>query len=558
MNILGISAYYHDASAALIQGGRITAALEEERLSRRKHDSRFPEGAIRACLELGGISIDELDLICFYEKPLLKLERVLQTAKRFGLGEMGRQSLRRALEEQLVLKEVLKTRLGYQGALEYVDHHLAHASSAWYPSRFKRAAVLTIDGVGEWATTALFLGEQGRLQRLREIRYPHSLGLFYSALTAFLGFKVNNDEYKVMGLASYGEPRYRREMERLLKLNEDGSYHLNLEYFDFMAGDKLYSPAMLELLGAPRIPESDLDQRHQDLAASVQEILEEAVLGLARAAHRETGADALCMAGGVALNCVSNARLLCEGPFREVWVQPAAGDGGGALGAALWAAQRHGEPLPPGRYSCRLGPSWKREEIRQLLEREGLSYEELEEEALWARCAQLLSEGMILGNFQGRMEFGPRALGGRSILADPRRAEMKKILNARVKFREAFRPFAPAIPAERAGEWFELEGESPYMLFAPRVREGVAARLPSVTHVDGTARVQTVTAEDHPRFHALLRAWEEQTGVPVLLNTSFNVRGEPIVCTPQEALSCFLKTDIDLLVIDNFLVEKIL
>ncbi|MBU0552641.1 hypothetical protein KKF91_07085 [Myxococcota bacterium] len=563
MNVLGISCDFHDAAAALVVDGRVVAASEEERFTRRKHDASFPTHAAQGCLRQAGLTAADLDLVCFYEKPLLKLERALVMGAAFGAEARLTRQLTEIMAGRLDIPGALKAALGYTGRVQYTEHHLAHAASAYYGAGWERAAVLTIDGVGEWATTGLYLGEGRDLHKLNEIRYPHSLGLFYSTMTAYLGFKVNNDEYKVMGLASYGQPRYIEALSELIELYEDGSVRLNLDYFEFhLNSERMYSDKLIERFGPPRVPESEIHDLHRDLAASTQEILERGVLGMARAAHARVGGEALCMAGGVALNCVANARLQREGPFKHIWVQPAAGDGGGALGAALYAwhhavsaeesAARRAEGA---RYSTLLGPSWSDEEIRAVLDAEGADYTPLEGEALYTRTAALLAEDQIIGWYQGRMEYGPRALGNRSILANPMNPEMKDILNARVKFREDFRPFAPAVRVEDVGAWFE-GGESPFMLFAPAVKPGVGARLPSITHVDGTARVQTVHPEDNPRFHRLLSVWGERTGVPVLINTSFNVRGEPIVCSPADAYRCFLRTDIDFLVMGRFLVEK--
>lgn len=568
MKVLGISCYYHDAAAALVVDGQIIAASEEERFTRKKHDANFPVNAIRECLRQGGIGIDDIDLVCFYEKPLRKLERVLVCGAAFQSADYSvtENQISKSLKQRLFVPEVLKVELGYRGQVNYVEHHLAHAASAFFGSKAQSAAVLTIDGVGEWTSTAIYKGEGHTIAKLREIHYPNSLGLFYSTMTAYLGFKVNNDEYKVMGLASYGTPRYVDELRQLIHFHDDGSFRLNLDFFEFHKGTgRMFSDALVKMFGESRIPESGIDDLHKDLASSTQALLEEGVLALVTKAHELTRGETLCMAGGVALNCVANARIKREGPFKDVWVQPAAGDGGGSLGAALYAwhthassaeKEKHQAESMTQRYSTTLGPQWSAQQIRETLDQEDAIYTEFDEQALIEKTADLLAESYIIGWYQGRMEFGPRALGNRSILANPTNPDMQQILNSRVKFREEFRPFAPAVRAEDAQDWFEIEEESPFMLFAPSVKEGVGEKLPSITHVDNTARVQTVASEDNKKFHQLLTAWKQRTGVPVLINTSFNVRGEPIVCSPADAYRCFLRTDIDFLIMDNFLVEK--
>lgn len=562
MNVLGISCYYHDAAAALVSDGRVIAAVEEERFTRRKHDHRFPREAIDYCLREGRISVDEIDLVCFYEKPLRKLERVLMT----GLGSrpiseplLSRQ-LGLAIHEQLFLDKVLRRTIGYRGPLVYSEHHLSHAASAFYPSPFAEAAILTVDGVGEWATTQEAIGEGKQIRKLREIRYPHSLGLLYSALTAFLGFKPNSDEYKVMGLAAYGEPKLRERVRKLVKRFPDASIALDMDYFSFDRDTKrMYSDLMVELLGTPRNAGDPITDRDRDLAASLQAVLEEDLLAMTEDLYKQTAVPNLCLAGGVALNGVANARILRDGPFRQVWVQPAAGDAGGALGAALLAY--YAQPgtlrnaLPS--HDTLLGPSFGESEIISLLKREGANYTEFrDEETLYSRVAELIHRNRIIGWFQGRVEFGPRALGNRSILANPCNPDMQHILNARIKFREDFRPFAPAVLEECAERYFDCDSPSPYMLFVFDVKHAMRSVLPAVTHVDGSARVQTVNRRENPRFYRLIEAFGKRSGVPVLINTSFNVRGEPIVCTPEDAYRCFMKTDIDYLVLDRFLVEK--
>ena len=561
MNILGLSCFYHDAAACLLVDGRIAAAVEEERLSRRKHDSRFPRLAIASCLEQAGLRMGDIDAVVFYEKPSRKLDRTLRIAKRYQdrAGDMFLGQLGQLLSEGLVLEEVLRRETGYGGPVHYSEHHLSHAASAFLVSPFRRAAVLTVDGVGEWSTTAQFLGDVNGLRALRQIDFPHSLGMLYAVLTAYLGFKVNNDEYKVMGLASYGRPSFRQAFEKLLTLHGDGSFSLGLDYFSFMyESDRLHTDLLEELLGPPRREDTPIEPRHLDIAASLQLATEEAVVALASSLRDLTGADDLCMAGGVAYNCVANSRVQERAGFRNVFVQPAAGDSGGAIGAALayWYATAGAERVPAAYDTC-LGPAFTDGEIRAQLERRCLAFEHFPEEAaLCARAAALIRDDFIVGWFQGRLEFGPRALGSRSILANPCNPEMKDILNARVKFREDFRPFAPAVIEERAAEFFELAGPSPYMLFTPRVRPERAEDIPSVTHVDGTARVQTVARDAQPRFHRLIEEFGVLTGVPVVINTSFNVRGEPIVATPHQAVNCFLTTDIDYLVIGDHIVSK--
>jgi carbamoyltransferase len=595
-HVLGLSAYYHDSAAALLADGAIVAAAQEERFTRVKGDARFPAHAAAYCLREAGITVDALDCVAFYDKPLLKFERILETY--LAVAPRGFRSFRKAgplwAKEKLFTDRDLRRALGaldgrdaeYEGELLYAEHHESHAASAFYPSPFEEAAVLTIDGVGEWATASIGIGRGASLDLLKEQRWPDSLGLLYSAFTHYTGFRVNSGEYKVMGLAPYGEPRYvDRILDHLVALRDDGSFTLDQRYFDYLAGLTMTSPAFDALFGGPpRTPESPLRQRDLDLARSVQQVCEEIVLRMARTAHRETGCGALCMAGGVALNCVANARVLREGPFDRLWVQPAAGDAGGALGAALLAWHRTLDAprsvaagAPDAMRGALLGPAHDDAAIEAALGDAGAVYERPDADALPDRVAALLADGAVIGWFHGRMEFGPRALGARSILADPRDPAMQARINQKTKFREGFRPFAPSVLAERAGEWFELEGESPYMLLVAPVHparrlpadparegalEGLDRRLlprsviPAVTHVDHSARVQTVRADTHPAYHALLRAFEARTGCPVLVNTSFNVRGEPIVCTPADAYRCFMRTDLDHLVLGPFLLDR--
>jgi carbamoyltransferase len=558
--VLGISCHYHDAAAAIVRHGEVIAAAEQERFSRRKHDSRFPIDAAFFCLQHAKLKINNVDVVAFYERPLLKFDRVLRCGRRWRdrSGALVHRQLAASLHERLALEEIVRVRLNYTGPVMFFDHHLSHAASAFFASPFDEAAILTVDGVGEWATTAEYIGSGQNIRPLREIHYPDSLGLLYSTLTAFLGFKVNNDEYKVMGLAGFGRPRMRDKVERLIRLFPDGSYRLNLEYFSFMFDDdRMFSHDLVELLGPPRVDGEPITPFHQDLAASLQAVLEDALIGMARTLYESAEQSRnLCLAGGVALNGVANWRLYADTPFEAVWVQPAAGDSGGAVGAALMASYAGGARREPRRFSAMLGPKFSNTEIEIVLRQEGVTYEWYLEEELLARTAELILKDRIIGWFQGRMEFGPRALGCRSILANACNPDMQNILNRRVKFREDFRPFAPAVLAENADEFFDVPFESPYMLFVNPVREDKRTVIPSVIHVDGTARVQTVARDDNPRFYRLLQEVERRCGVPVVINTSFNIRGEPIVCSPRDAVRCFLKTDIDFLMIGDFIVEK--
>ncbi len=596
MNILGISAYYHDAAAALLRDGEIVAAAQEERFTRAKHDPRFPLNAIRYCLQAGGIEAAKVDQVVFYDKPFLKFERLLETY--FAFAPRGFKSFRMAipiwLREKLFLKNLLRKELaaaapgaGWEERLLFSEHHLSHAASAFFPSPFEEAAVLTMDGVGEWATCSLAAGRGNRLEILREILFPHSLGLLYSAFTYYCGFKVNSGEYKLMGLAPYGEPKYAGLIrDKLIEIRADGSFRLDLDYFDYCTGLTMTNAAFDALFGGPaRKPDELLTQRHMDLAASIQLVTEEVVSGLANYARRETGMKNLCLAGGVALNCVANGKLLQEGRFERIWVQPASGDAGGALGAALVAHHiSGGAPRSVGKGAAEgdamrgsyLGPEFSQEDIEARLKAAGARFKILEQAALVDACAADLAAGRALGWFQGRMEFGPRALGARSILGDPRSPDMQRTLNLRVKFRESFRPFAPAILREDLPHWFQMDADSPYMLFVAPVSEGkrremskeeqalfgidklnvARSAIPAVTHVDYSARIQTVHAGTNARFHALLKEFKQRTGCPVLVNTSFNVRGEPIVCTPEDAFRCFMGCGIERLAIGNCYLEK--
>ena len=593
-HILGLSAYYHDAAAALVSGGEIVAAAQEERFSRRKHDERFPEQAAAWCLRQAGLTPAQLDAVVFYDKPILKFARLLESYLAVAPGGWRTfpQVLPGWLGEKLNLRRTLREELPGlrpECPILFTTHHQAHAASAFYPSPFAEAAILTVDGVGEWATTTVGHGRGTTIELLREIRFPHSLGLLYSAFTGYCGFRVNSGEYKLMGLAPYGEPRYADLIRtELLDLKDDGSFWLNLDYFAFLRGTTMTNARFHRLFGGPpRRPEDPLEPRHMDLARSVQVVTEEVLLRLARHARELTGLPHLCLAGGVALNCVANGRLLREGPFERLWIQPAAGDAGGALGAALaaWHEHFHGArdhaaaPAAAGAstdamHGALLGPEYTDAEIEETLRRHGAVWERLDRDALLDRTVQLLAAGKVVGWFQGRLEFGPRALGNRSILGDPRSPAMQSVMNLKVKFRESFRPFAPAVLRERAGAYFELDTDSPYMLLVAPVRaelrrpvppglrgldllKAERSTLPAITHVDFSARIQTVDAARFPLLHALLRRWEAATGCAVLVNTSFNVRGEPIVGSPDDAYRCFVNTEMDYLVIGSYLLDRL-
>lgn len=587
MHILGMSAFYHDSAAALIRDGAIVAAAQEERFTRIKHDPSFPHHAAAYCLRASGIQVHELDAVVFYEKPLVKAERLLETylavAPR-GLGSFLA-AIPTWLRDKANIAALIRRELGnkYRGPVLFTEHHEAHAASAFYPSPFEEAAILTVDGVGEWATTTLGVGEGNRLAISHEIRFPHSLGLLYSAFTYYTGFKVNSGEYKVMGLAPYGEPRYVDLIyENLIRVNEDGAFWLNQEYFNYCTGLTMTNERFHALFGGPpREPETRLTQKEMDLAASIQVVTEEIMLRLARRAHAETGKRRLCLAGGVALNCVANGRILREGPFTEIWIQPAAGDAGGALGAALcvWHQMLDRPRCSSGRDMMRgalLGPEFSDAEIAAYLRSAGAVAEQLSDGELVDRVARLLTEEKVIGWFRGRMEFGPRALGARSIIGDARSPHMQAQMNLKIKFREGFRPFAPCVLREHLRKYFELDCDSPYMLLvAPVVEEkrlpmpaeaqslwGIdklnvpRSCIPAVTHVDYSARIQTVDAERHGLYHSLMQRFYALTGCPVIVNTSFNVRGEPIVCTPEDAYRCFMFTHLDALVMGNYLLLK--
>ena len=591
MRILGISALYHDSAAALVEDGTIVAAAQEERFSRKKHDSRFPEHAIRYCLSEGGIGMRDVDRVVFYDKPFLKFERLLETYLAFA--PHGIRSFAMAiplwLREKLFLKDLLhKDFRKLDGAedwnqqLLFSEHHLSHAASAFFPSPFEEAIILTMDGVGEWATTSAAIGRGNRLEVIKEIHFPHSLGLLYSAMTYYTGFKVNSGEYKVMGLAPYGEPKYADLIfKHLIDVKADGSFRLDLSYFNYCTGLTMTNGKFDALFGGPpRTPDQLLTQRHMDLAASIQAVTEEVMLRLTRSLRKETGIPNLCLAGGVALNCVANGKILRDGHFDQIFVQPAAGDAGGALGAALGAYHlQMGQKRVVNGDAMRgsyLGPVFAQSDIESRLRSSGAKFKVLEDSELVETCADDLSKGKALGWFQGRMEFGPRALGNRSILGDPRSPTMQKTLNLKVKYRESFRPFAPSVLRERVSDWFEISGDSPYMLLVADVvkdrrREMTVeekqlfgidklnvprSEIPAVTHVDYSARIQTVHNQTNPRYHALLSAFERKTGCPVLVNTSFNVRGEPIVGVPEDAFRCFMGTELDTLAVGNCYLRK--
>jgi len=593
MRILGISAFYHDSAAALVRDGEIVSAAQEERFTRKKHDSRFPSNAVEYCLSQEGVGLSDVDFVAFYDKPFLKFERLLETYVAFA--PRGLRSFAMAMplwvREKLFQKNLLHNELkqfskefDWEHRLLFAEHHQSHAASAFYPSPFEDAVILTMDGVGEWATTSVALGSGNKLEIIKEIHFPHSLGLLYSAFTYYTGFKVNSGEYKVMGLAPYGSPRFAKQiLDHVIDLKADGSFRLNLDYFNYCTGLTMTNSKFDALFGGPRRkPEELLTQRQMDLAASVQVVLEEVVLRMTRALAAETGKKNLCLAGGVALNCVANGRLLRDGQFEKIWIQPAAGDAGGALGAALAAYHSFkGQPRKTNRCcdnmkGSYLGPEFPQTEIEWHLTAAGAKYIVLGDDELLDACADALESEKAVGWFQGRMEFGPRALGGRSILGDARSPKMQSMLNLKVKFRESFRPFAPSVLREHVCEWFELDQDSPYMLLVANVREqrrkpmteaeqglfGIEklnvprSDIPAVTHVDYSARIQTVHKETNPRYHALIQRFNERTGCPVIVNTSFNVRGEPIVGTPEDAFRCFMGTDMEVLAIGNCFLRK--
>ncbi|MEB8431497.1 carbamoyltransferase [Cocleimonas sp. KMM 6892] len=591
--ILGLSAYYHDSAAALVCDGEVVAAAQEERFTRKKHDPAFPAHAIKYCLKEAGITHNDISSVVFYDKPLLKFERLLETY--LSYAPSGFRSFLTAmpiwLKDKLFLKKTLKRELSSVFSigeneipeLLFNEHHQSHAASAFFPSPYEKAAVLCLDGVGEWATTSMWIGDGNELTPQWEIDFPHSLGLLYSAFTYYTGFRVNSGEYKLMGLAPYGEPKYvDLILDNLIDLKEDGTFKLNMKYFNYATGLTMTNKKFADLFGAPaRQPEGELTQKEMDIARSIQWVTEEVVLRLGRSVHKETGLDYLCLAGGVALNCVSNGRLLREGPFKGIWIQPAAGDAGGAVGAALSAYHQYMDKprtlqLPDATKGSYLGPKFSNEQITSYLDKIGADYTHVEDDQLMPKLAEVMQGEKVVGWFQGRMEFGPRSLGARSIIGDARSTKMQTVMNLKIKYRESFRPFAPVVKFDKVSEWFEHEGPSPYMLIVAPVKEdkrnvmsaeqdklfGIdklnipRSQIPAVTHVDYSARVQTVHPETNPRFYHLLDAFEEKTGCPVLVNTSFNVRGEPIVNTPEDAYRCFMRTEMDYLVMENILIDK--
>lgn len=592
--ILGISAYYHDSAAALIVDGHIIAAAQEERFTRIKHDPSFPVQAIEYCLSEADLKLADIDAIIFYDKPLLKFERLLETY--LANAPFGIRSFIRAmpiwLKEKLYLKTVLRREFRAMAGLDkkapipkllFSEHHLSHAASAYFPSPYQEATVLCLDGVGEWATSSAWRGKNNKLTPLWEIQFPHSLGLLYSAFTYYCGFKVNSGEYKLMGLAPYGEPKYVETIfEHVITLNDDGSFHLNMDYFDFAVGHTMTNKKFDDLFGGPRFDDdSDVTQKQMDLARSIQVVTEEIVLKIVHNLYKQAPSDNLCLAGGVALNCVANGRLLREGPFKNIFIQPAAGDAGGALGAAFvaWHHYFEGEKpeLPTGQLDFQqgsyLGPDYSSQEISSAIKKQDLVATQIDKPDLYSQVAEYIAQGKVIGWFQGRMEFGPRALGNRSIIGDPRNTEMQSTMNLKIKYRESFRPFAPAVLAEDVSEYFQHDSDSPYMLLVADVKEELRlptdesmfglekllqprSSLPAITHVDYSARVQTIHAESNPKFHALVSEFKAQTGCSVVVNTSFNVRGEPPVCSPEDAIRCFLATEMDVLVMDDWVLHK--
>jgi carbamoyltransferase len=585
--ILGISAYYHDSAAALLADGEIIGAAQEERFTRKKHDPGFPKNAVEYCLKEAGIGINDVDHVCFYDKPFTKFERLLETY--LSVCPSGFRSFLKSipvwLGDKLWMDNSLSKDLGYDKDILYAEHHESHAASAFYPSPFEKALVLTLDGVGEWATSSISIGSGNKLELLAELEFPHSLGLLYSAFTYYTGFKVNSGEYKVMGLAPYGEPKYKDLiLEHIVELREDGSFKLNMEYFNFHKGLTMTSEKFHNLLGGPpREGESTITQKEMDLARSVQEVTEEIVLKIAEYWIQKTGVKQVCMAGGVALNCVANGKLLRSGLLDDLWIQPAAGDAGGALGCALAVWHKYLDkprtvsttPADSQKGSY-LGPAFSTDDAKTYFDKIGVPYQVLDDDELIEKAADILAEQKVVGWHQGRMEFGPRALGGRSIVGDPRSQEMQKVMNLKIKYRESFRPFAPSVLREDVSEYFDMAGESPYMLLVADVNQKRCTQMtaeqsrlfgieklniqrsdiPAITHVDYSARVQTVDGKYNPRYHALISKFKEKTGCAVLVNTSFNVRGEPIVCTAQDSYLCFMRTEMDYLVVENCLLDK--
>jgi carbamoyltransferase len=586
MNILGISAFYHDSASCLVQDGKIISAAQEERFTRKKHDFSFPKNAVHYCLQESKLQAKDLDFVVFYDKPFIKFERILETY--LAYAPYGIRSFIKAIplwiKQKLWMKEVIGKELDFEGKIIFPEHHESHAASAFFPSPFQEAAFLTIDGVGEWTTASYGIGKDNEVRILAEIHFPHSLGLLYSAFTYYTGFKVNSGEYKVMGLAPYGEARYKDLiLSELMDLKEDGSFRMNMKYFDYCAGLTMTNKRFEKLLGGPpRKPESRVTQRDMDLARSVQEVTEEVMLRMARHVYQETGQKNLCLAGGVALNCVGNGRLLREGPFENIWIQPAAGDAGGALGAALfvWYQYLENHRVADGKKDFQqgsfLGPEFGNGYLTDYLKKNAIPYTEISDAEIPARIADLIADQKVIGWFQGGMEFGPRALGGRSIIGDARSPAMQEAMNLKIKFRESFRPFAPSVIRERVSDFFEIDKESSYMLLVAPVKKEICkemspeeqkqfgldklhvvrSSIPAVTHVDYSARVQTVNKEDNPLYYRMIEKFGEKYGCPVIINTSFNVRGEPIVCTPEDAYLCFMRTNMDYLIMGNFLIEK--
>ena len=586
MNILGLSAFYHDSAACLVRDGEIIAAAQEERFTRKKHDASFPEHSVKYCLREGGLNVNELDYVTFYEKPFLKFDRILHTYLTYAPA--GLKSFLMAIplwiRERIWMKELIRRELGCDCNVLFPEHHESHAASAFFPSPFSEAAFLTCDGVGEWTTTSYGVGRGNQIQMLAELRFPHSLGLLYSAFTYFTGFKVNSGEYKLMGLAPYGQPKYRDLILReLIDLKEDGSFRLNMKYFNYCVGLTMTNAAFNRLFGRPpRKPESRLTQSDMDLACSIQDVTDEIMLRMARHIRRETGQRNLCLAGGVALNCVASGSILRAGIFDRIWIQPAAGDAGGALGAALFAwhqvlnKERKTDDVNDSQRGSYLGPEYRNDEIRAYLKTQKIPFTELTDDEIPDKIAELINDQKVIGWFYGRMEFGPRALGARSIIGDARSPKMQEVMNLKIKFRESFRPFAPAVLRERVSGWFELDEESPYMLLVAPVSKNrryeiaadqqdsfslqklltIRSEIPAVTHVDFSARIQTVTDQNQPIFYRMIKKFEERYGCPVIINTSFNVRGEPIVATPEHAFTCFMRTNMDYLLLGHFLLEK--
>ena len=586
MYILGISAFYHDSAACLLKDGKIIAAAQEERFTRKKHDQNFPSNAIKYCLKEAGINASDLGIVAFYDKPFLKFERILETYLTYA--PKGLSSFLKAIplwiKKKLWIKELIKDELNYDGKILFPEHHASHAASAFYASPFQEAAFLTMDGVGEWATTSYGVGNGNNMEVLADIKFPHSLGLLYSAITYYTGFRVNSGEYKVMGLAPYGEAKYKEMIyKHLIHVKEDGSFKLDMSYFDYSVGLKMTNNKFNSLFGGPpRKPESELTQKEMDIARSVQEVTEEIVYKMAKHVRKVTAKKYLCLAGGVALNCVSNGKLLRSGVFDDIYIQPAAGDAGGALGSALIAwyqhlgNDRHADGKNDFMNGAYLGPKFSNLEIQEYLDKKGYSYQKLNDEELPEKIADLISDQKVIGWFQGRMEFGPRALGGRTIIGDSRSSETQKTINLKIKYRESFRPFAPSIREENISEYFEIDRPSPYMLLVADVKKNkqlkmtkeqegyfglkklniARSEIPAVTHVDYSARIQSVNKKTNPRYHEMLTKFNEKHGCPVVVNTSFNVRGEPIVCTPKDAYLCFMRTEMDFLILNNILLKK--